>query len=379
MKRITQLAFWASLAFLALSLLAFSGTFQTFERLAGFTAISNVLRYGKPDLHQLAWAQPAHSGNFLPAVWMAPFIRLGYAIPRLNAIQMALLGEAMLAAAAFGVLIWFALWAVTGRRRFSWAVVLISLMGIVGLMATQLGPLLTGITIPLWFEGVDDNGLPALHLFLPPAVILLMAAGNLVALLRPKAPRSPMPVWAGGLLALLLLSQMMLSASHLTRGAVQAADGALLEMLANAIQPGDTLLVSVLTPHEAQEVSLRLLAYDGSARPTYVWPDADSELANQNRVWNALHPESAQVWLFERDLLPTDPLRPMAAHLGQMGFPLKEQWIEDAGRLSLYGLAQQAAVPVTVGVPFEAGLSLLDFSILNQAFSLNQAFRPELS
>jgi hypothetical protein len=386
MKRTTQIAFWASLIFLALVLLAFSDMFQTVERLVSFTAASNWLRYGRPDLHQLAWMHPATGGNILASAWMASFIWLGYNLPRLNAIQMALAGEAFLAAAAFGLLVWIALWAAAWRRRFFALIILMSLMGIIWLAATRFGPALSGATAPLWLENLDANSPSAFHLLLPPLVILLMAAINLAALLRPapsprprgqsgtvlppsNQARSPMPIWAGSLLTLLLVGQMMLSASHLSLRAPHAAiEATLLEALTGSIQAGDALLVSASTPDEAREVSLRLLAYDGSATPTYVWPDAEAVVANHNRIWDEIHQNYGRVWLFERGLLSTDPLRPMAIHLGRLGFPIQEGWIEGAGRLSLYTLGQGMAAPVAVGVPFEAGISLVDFSLLNREY-----------
>jgi hypothetical protein len=69
------------------------------------------------------------------------------------------------------------------------------------------------------------------------------------------------------------------------------------------------------------------------------------------------------VWLFERWLTRDDPPSISAAQLNQAAFPVSEQWFERSGKLALYVLADKIQPPTPLNIPFQGGLTMVDFAI----------------
>lgn len=55
-----------------------------------------------------------------------------------------------------------------------------------------------------------------------------------------------------------------------------------------------------------------------------------------------------------------------ARYLEQNAFPVQEVWFEKSGKLGLYALARSNAPKIPLDTPFEGGLTLLDFALLNE-------------
>ncbi len=171
------------------------------------------------------------------------------------------------------------------------------------------------------------------------------------------------------LLPLMLVYEMMLGTARLALADAQAqADMPLLKTLSLAAQPEDTLLVPMPPFGDVQEVSTRLLAYLSQPLPTAAWiesPPRAVKPAERAQMWHTTLAEAERVWLFERWLSHDSPLSETAAYFNKAAFPLEAHWFEQSGKLTLYAVADTstpAAMPLDV--PFQGGLTLLDFSLL---------------
>jgi hypothetical protein len=180
------------------------------------------------------------------------------------------------------------------------------------------------------------------------------------------------------LLAIALTYLMMRGTAQLGLADKQAPlDLSVLETLNTVTHSGDALLVPMPPFGDVQEISTRLMAYLDRPLPTYAWIESEPRAiqpAERERVWQAVRLNSRQavgaeakrVWLFERWLTQDDPPTPTAVYLNQIAFPVKEQWFERSGRLTLYALPDEALPisPTSLNVPFQGGLTLVDFALM---------------
>ncbi|HXW00624.1 MAG TPA: hypothetical protein VEC93_19565 [Anaerolineae bacterium] len=174
------------------------------------------------------------------------------------------------------------------------------------------------------------------------------------------------------LLTLILTYLMLRGAAQVALANAQAQfDLPVLATLNASARPGDALLVSMPPFGDVQEISTRLMAYVGRSLPIYAWIESDPRAiqpVERERVWQAVQADSQRIWLFERWLTQDDPVTATATRLNQEAFPLQEQWFEQSGRLTLYALAGQALpAPTPLNMPFQGGLTLVDFAVLGDS------------
>ena len=154
------------------------------------------------------------------------------------------------------------------------------------------------------------------------------------------------------------------------------SDVPMLDTLATSARPGDALLVPMPAFGDVQEISTRLMAYLEPRLPTYAWIKNEPRAIlpdERQRVWDAVQADAGRVWLFERWLTPDEPPGDTAARLDQEAFPVWEQWFPQSGKLTLYALANESQPPpvdLPLNIPFESGLTLVDYSIWNDGLSV---------
>jgi hypothetical protein len=68
-----------------------------------------------------------------------------------------------------------------------------------------------------------------------------------------------------------------------------------------------------------------------------------------------------------------------ARYLEQNAFPVQEAWFENSGKLTLYALASADAPKISLNTPFAGGLTLLDFSLLNEEFVAGEILKLRLT
>ncbi|MCQ3977809.1 MAG: hypothetical protein DPW09_30650 [Anaerolineae bacterium] len=161
------------------------------------------------------------------------------------------------------------------------------------------------------------------------------------------------------------------------------SDLPLLTTLTHSARSGDALLVPIPPFGDVQEVTTRLMAYQNRSLPTYAWIESDPRAiqpVEREHIWQAVHQEAQRVWLFERWLTQGDPPTPTAIRLNEEAFPLQEQWFEGSGRLTLYALAgQDSPTPTPLNIPFQGGLTLLDFAMLGDAPAPGEVLKLRLT
>jgi hypothetical protein len=173
------------------------------------------------------------------------------------------------------------------------------------------------------------------------------------------------------LLPLTLIYAMMLGTARLALEQPQyQLDRPLLDTLHAAGQPGDALLIPMPPFADVQEVTTMLIAYLDQPWPITAWIESEPraiQAAERVRVVQAAQREARRIWLFERWLVHNAPPTPTAAYLDQHAFPLAEQWFEKSGKLTLYAVADAAPAtpPHPLNIPFQGGLTLLDFTLLD--------------
>jgi hypothetical protein len=185
---------------------------------------------------------------------------------------------------------------------------------------------------------------------------------------------SPAPGW-GFILLLLLFPYLFLRGTAQTALANDQAqfDRPVLETLNASARSGDALLVPMPPFGDVQEISTRLMSYLSQPLPTYAWIESEPRAIQSDereRIWQAMQANTQRVWLFERWLTQGSPATLTATRLNQDAFPLREQWVEQSGRLTLYALAgptQPASTPLNV--PFQGGLTLIDFAIVENTLA----------
>ena len=216
---------------------------------------------------------------------------------------------------------------------------------------------------------------------LPALVLWVGATANLVITWRGQKdtpnrippPGNRIPYFVLALVIVISLTFLMMAGTARISIAGEQAryDLAVLDSLDAGGQPGDALLVAMPPFGDAQEITTLLIAYLEPAMPTYAWIESGPRAIQPEeraRMWRAAQDEARRVWLFERWLTPSDPTGATAAHLNQEAFPIEERWFAQSGRLTLYALADQVqhTPPTTsLNVPFQGGLVLADFAVLN--------------
>ncbi len=189
----------------------------------------------------------------------------------------------------------------------------------------------------------------------------------------------------GALLALFLTYQMMMATAEVGRLDEQAqTDWPVLETLTATARPGDSLLVAMPPFGDVQEITVRLMAYLDPPLPTFAWIESEPRAiqpAERERVWQAAQARTRRVWLFERWLTQSDPMSVTAAGLNQEAFPIQEQWFARSGKLTLYALAAEAESPppTPLNIPFQGGLTLVDFRIVDAPFPPGETLKLRLT
>lgn len=195
----------------------------------------------------------------------------------------------------------------------------------------------------------------------------------------PDALRTTLYVLLFILLPVTLIYEMMLGTARLAMENEQAqADTPLLETLRDAAQPDDVLLMPMPPFGDVQEVSTWLIAYLDQRLPTAVWIESEPRAltpAERGHISDTTQTQAKRVWLFERWLTQTGPTTLTAAYFNQTAFPLQEIWFDKSGKLTLYALADEAlsAQPTPLNIPFQGGLTLLDFTLLDPVLTPDQS------
>ena len=199
------------------------------------------------------------------------------------------------------------------------------------------------------------------------------ASGLYVAFgVRYFLPRTTLYILLFILLPLSLTYHTMLGTAQIALEDQQLqADKPVLDLLASAAQPNDSLLIPMPPFGDVQEVSTAMIAYLDQSIPTAAWIESEPRAIQPTervQISKAISAEADRVWLFERWLSPTGPTTQTAAHFNEQAFPMAEHWFEQSGKVTLYAVAHQpqAVEPDTLNVPFQGGLSLLDFSLFDR-------------
>ena len=187
------------------------------------------------------------------------------------------------------------------------------------------------------------------------------------------------------LLALSLTYSMMVKTADIPLMDRQAQlDLPVLETLAASVQPDEALLIPMPPFGDVQETSSMMLAYLEPALPTFIWIESEPRairIEERERVWQAAHAAADRVWLFERWLTQNDPTGITAARFNQAAFPIKEQWFEQSGKLTLYALVDETPTigPRPLEVSFQGGLTLVDFAVFGDALAPGEIMKLRLT
>lgn len=357
--------FWAGMLFFAVYLLVLPATVSSVDELAMLTAADNMIQHHRADINLLVWSAGQENapgawrddgtfrltfGSWL--IWLyVPLMGLAHLLPGLNPLQLGLLTNGVLLAVVTALIAWALM-----RRGLLPRPVLTSTLLFGGL---ALFFKFDGETPPpLWLHPTDF-GLPVqLYLLLPPAILVLIIAGNLYFGWR---GHKTMPVWLVSLLALWLTGQFLLGAGHFSAQNAIPADAAVSAALKSA-PPADTLWISLPPAADPLQFSAWWLGNRSVRQNTAILPaDADA-------VANIFLPDVGTLWLYERGYTPTNPPTAVATRLAADAFPLDEQWF-DGGRLSRYAHFPSVPAEISADVPFEDGISLEKFAVTAQSVS----------
>ncbi len=195
----------------------------------------------------------------------------------------------------------------------------------------------------------------------------------------------PLSVIPAMLLAVGLTYQMMLGTAQVTLTNEQTRiDLPALETLTSFADSGDSLLIPMPPFGDAQEISTLAMAFLDRPLPTYAWIESEPRAIHPDErelVWRASTNEVDQIWLFERWLSQNDPTSLTTTRLNQQAFLVQEQWFEQSGKLSLYALANGVAptTAVALNVPFQGGVSLVDFSVFGDSVAPGAVLKIRLT
>jgi hypothetical protein len=197
--------------------------------------------------------------------------------------------------------------------------------------------------------------------------------------------RHPLSIGLMFALAVVLTYQLMLGTARAALANDQAqADSKVLETLTSSAYAPDTLLMPMVPFGDVQEISTHIMAYLDRPLPTYAWIESEPrgiQADERERLWQVMQTEANYVWLYERWLAQDAPLGVTAAHFNREAFPIQENWIERSGRLTLYALPSEVG-PIrttTVNVPFQGGLTLVDFTVFGDTFAPGDILKVRLS
>ncbi len=228
--------------------------------------------------------------------------------------------------------------------------------------------ILTDISAPILWRPTD-GGWPALHLILPPFAILLFALLRLMILYRHSdwsdfrlmqrvsSPTDTSTIWLN-IINLFLLTQFMLNTAHLAaKTAPYQTEQAMLEALKQLAAPEDQLLISTSTPESAQTIARWASVVQQPALPTTVvhrslFANNDFPLGQKN------------IWLYEPQSNIYQPLTPVERHLNQTAYLVDQIWLDPQHKLAYYATPKQRPASIQTNVPFQGGISLLDFAYL---------------
>jgi hypothetical protein len=244
-----------------------------------------------------------------------------------------------------------------------------------------------GLVDLIWLRP-GENGPAVDWPSLAPALLLLGLAGiMLVAELRFPKLDLPPPITIS--LCLLLTAsltfQMMQATARIDRSIEQARrDRPVLESIAALAEPGDALHVPMPPFGDVLETTTGLMAYLDPPLPTYAWIESEPRAIQPQeraRIWQATQAGSGRVWVFERWLTQADPLGETTNYYGQHAFPVREQWFEQSGRLTLFSMAGDSPPELTlpVDVSFQGGLTLNGASIWQSSLAAGDTLQVRLA
>jgi len=252
----------------------------------------------------------------------------------------------------------------------------------------------------MWYQA--QHGFPLqLHILCPPLIILIFAAVNLIAMMKHTKQISHqsetatwyMSLWIALPLTCYLTLQMMWGTAHIESSHPQAiADMPMIETLSTTAQNGDMLFVTLPPYSDVQEFSTRSMAYQDQPLPMFIWIEEGSRSIKSDerqQVWQNAMSNATRLWYFERWHNITDGLTLTARHLNQTAFLLEDMTYADSGKLSLYAIANTkphagqvsrlSETIIPVNIPFEFGITLLDFSLFNNTFFANDILKLRLT
>jgi hypothetical protein len=250
------------------------------------------------------------------------------------------------------------------------------------------GILQEGLVDLIWLRPYVDGLKIEWSVLLPALVLFVLATGHLITTYRSQKdvtlgkarPAHKIAQQTPHFAFYVLVSTVVISLTFLMMAGTaripltheQAkSDLVMLDALAASAQPGNALLVSMPPFGDLQEISTLLMAYLEQPLPTYIWIEDGPRAIQADeraRVWQAVQAEAKQVWLFERWLTQSDPITASASQLNQTAFPIWERWFDQSGKLTLYALvdnSQPSPPIVPLNVPFQGGLTLVDFAVAN--------------
>ncbi len=242
-----------------------------------------------------------------------------------------------------------------------------------------------GLVDLIWLRSTP-NGLIIEWSVLTPVLLLLFIASinfGVVWFYKPYRFLNPIRFILLGLALLLTYQTMHATAPIALTNTQSQADVAVLKSLTASAKANDALFVTMPPFGDVQEMTTLLMAYLDVPMPTFIWiesPPRAIEPSEREKVWQAASTESQRIWLFERWLTPHDPLQATSIRLDHEGFIMQQQWFTQSGRLTLYDLAKSPPlIPQTaLQVPFQGGLTLVDFTIFGQAAS-NETLKLRLT
>ncbi len=330
---------WAGLTFWAASLLAFSGMAESAGELRILAAAGRLAAYGIPADSTLAWV-------FAPLMW------LGQRLPGLNPLHLGLLTNSLLPAIVTGLLAWAAMRRGMSPRAVLWLTLVFGALGIARKFNGDSPPM------PVWLASADDLLPVRLYLFLPPAILGAVVAGNLWWGWRGE---KTIPLWLVGVLTVWLTGQFLLGAAHFSARTDVPADTAVRAALASAA-PDDTVWVSLPPDDDPPAFETWWVGNVRTPAPMTIVP-ADAS------VNDAPLPVRGIIRLYERRRRASDPPHPAAVRLAAQEFPLAETWLNGGGRLSRYAAFPANLLAVPVNVSFDGGIALETFAITAQIVS----------
>jgi hypothetical protein len=126
------------------------------------------------------------------------------------------------------------------------------------------------------------------------------------------------------------------------------------------------------------------MAYLDRPMPTYAWIESEPRAIQpeeRDRIWQATQAQAGRVWVFERWLTQADPLSVTANHYSQNGFPIRQEWIGQSGRLMLVSLGGDSPpeLSLPLEVSFQGGLALVGASFWQNSLAAGETVKVRLT